>query len=278
MHFGHTYNNYGPLDYLDVGYKSNGLQIGKERATIIGSGPLASAPVASAYLGGMYLETGNPLWPNGRLYQSRYNGNYVNSGATTAKDRVIPSSSFNANLDFDLRLMFRQDVGDSVPYSGVFCQGTKAPTNRGLWIERGGTGGTTSLYSIAFYSGSTTRTISIISLINGAFRYLRVLRVGNAVTAFVDGVIKNTLDLSSFVINTPSVTTIGAQYDGERAINGNIAHCSAKCSKGGFTYEFNQSTGTTILDTSGNGNNGTLTDALPTDFWKEGWTPIQWPA
>lgn len=48
MHFGHTYNNYGPLDYLDVGYKSNGLQIGKGRATIVGSGPLASAPAASA--------------------------------------------------------------------------------------------------------------------------------------------------------------------------------------------------------------------------------------
>lgn len=48
MHFGHTYDNYGPLDYLDVGYKSNGLQIGKERASIIGSGTLANAPVASA--------------------------------------------------------------------------------------------------------------------------------------------------------------------------------------------------------------------------------------
>lgn len=48
MHFGHTYNNYGPLDYLDVWYKSNGISVGKKDPPIIGYGALASAPVASA--------------------------------------------------------------------------------------------------------------------------------------------------------------------------------------------------------------------------------------
>lgn len=47
---------------------------------VIGYGPLSSAPVASAdNLGQVYLETGNPLWPNGRLYSSKYVHNVINA-------------------------------------------------------------------------------------------------------------------------------------------------------------------------------------------------------
>src|SRR5574343_622520 len=71
MHFGHTYDNYGPLDYLDVGYKSNGISVGKKDPHIIGFGPIANAPAASeSNLGQFYLETGHPLKPDGILRQS----------------------------------------------------------------------------------------------------------------------------------------------------------------------------------------------------------------
>lgn len=245
---------------------------------IIGSGTLANAPVAStSNLGTFYLETGDPLWPNGRLYMSRYNGNYVNNAVISATDRVIPSSNFNANLDFKLDIEFRQDSSDSIAYTGLFCQGTATPNTRGIWIERSGAGGLGSSYTVSFYNSSaSTKSLFVNGIIDGKWHFLEVIRVGNSVTIYNDGVLIGTIDMTGFTVNTVTTTTIGAQWGGARAINGNVSKCSVVCSTGCFTYEFNQSSGTTILDTSGNGNNGTLTDALPTDFWKIGWTPVQW--
>ena len=78
---------------------------------IIGSGPLASAPVASAgNLSGMYLETGDPLWPNGRLW--RYRRGFNNDGtdaivirnSTLIRDKIRPKvDSFTFEIIFNLR-------------------------------------------------------------------------------------------------------------------------------------------------------------------------------
>lgn len=243
---------------------------------IIGSGTLANAPVAStSNLGTFYLETGDPLWPNGRLYTSRHNGNYVNSGVIAAKDTVSCANSFNPNLDFDLSVYFRQDVADTVVATGLFCQGSASITTRGLWIERDGT---TSGYLVRAYYGTMAKSLTVPNLINGKFNLLEVIRTGNAINVYVNSVFIGSIDATGITLNVPVRTSIGSMYINtpERSINGNIAKCSVVCSTGCFAYEFNQASGTTVLDTSGNGNNGTLTDALPTDFWKINWTPVQW--
>ena len=241
---------------------------------VIGYGPIEDAPVASGNLGGFYLDTGDPAWPSGRLYMSRYNGNYINNGVSTATDNVVPAYSFNANLDFHLSLKFRQDMSNSVAYTGLFCQGTSVASSRGLWIERVGT---TANYALRFYNSSGVAKETIINaIIDDKWHFLEVIRVGNSVFVYNDGVLIGTMGMSEFTVNEVTTTTIGAQVNGVRAINGNVAECSVICSTGCFTYEFNQSTGSTILDTSGNENHGTLTDASPTDFWRAGWTPMQW--
>lgn len=62
-------------------------------------GPLANAPVASAYLGGMYSETGDPLWPNGRLWGYRRGfknsgTDYINAGRPSSiLTKIIPGTS-----------------------------------------------------------------------------------------------------------------------------------------------------------------------------------------
>lgn len=225
-------------------------------------------------MGTFYLETGDSLWPNGRLWQSRYAGNYVNSSVNTAKDNVVPQYSFNANLDHFLTVYFKWSSTDAVQYSTLFLQGTALATTRGLLIGRATATG--SIDVVYHNSDGNIRKTTIPNVVNSVWHKLEVRRVGTTVTAYLDGVIAGSVSLAGFTVNTPTLTTIGAQNGGVSAINGIIAKCSTVCSTGCFDYEFNQASGTTIQDTSGNGNNGTLTDALPTDFWKIGWTPVQW--
>ena len=41
-----------------------------------------------------------------------------------------------------------------------------------------------------------------------------------------------------------------------------------------FSLPYSDGSGTTVRDASGNGNNGTLSDEAPTDFWAASWVPM----
>lgn len=212
------------------------------------------------------------LGSDGVVNKVRFSGNYVNNSVITATDRVSPINSFNANNDFSLLIKFRQDANDSVAYSGLFCQGPALSSSRGLWIDRSVSGAD---YFVQFFNSSgVNRKVLVANVIDGEWHALEITRTENSVAVSVDSIPVGNIDLSGFVVNTVSTTTIGSQANGNRAINGQIIEASCVCQSGGFAYLFDQPNGMTILDASGNENNGTLVDAAPTDFWKKILVPV----
>lgn len=250
------------------------------RTGFVGSGPLASAPEASAgNLGLCYLDTGDPLWPNGRLYQSRYNGNMVNNGSTAIADVVKPARHIVVTSDFELKLCFYADPANEVTFTGLFSSGTglgTVATERALWVERDNL---TTTYKVSVYnSAGTAKTISIANVTSAYWHSIRVVRTGNILTAYLDGVQTGApRDLTGFVINTATNSALFSQLN-NRSFQGRICCAKLIAATNGFDYDFNQTTGTSTADRSAAANNGTLTDSSPANFWSIGWTPIQWPA
>lgn len=248
------------------------------RTSVVGSGPIADAPAASAAnLGLCYLETGDPLWPNGRLYQSRYNGNMVNNGLTAIADVVKPARPIVVTSDFELELRFYADPANAVAFTGLFSSGIgTATTERSLWVERDNL---TTTYKVSVYnSAGTAKTISIANVTSAYWHSIRVVRIGNILTAYLDGVQTGApQDLTGFVINTAQDSALFTQLL-NRSFQGRICCAKLIAATNGFDYDFNQTTGTSIADRSAAANNGTLTDSSPANFWSIGWTPIQWPA
>lgn len=250
------------------------------RACLVGSGPIADAPDASAAnLGLYYLETGDPRWPNGRLYQSRYNGNMVNSGLTAIADVVKPARHIVVTSDFDLELRFYADPANVVTFTGLFSSGTGTgvvTTERSLWVERDNL---TTTYKVSVHdSAGNDKNISIANVTSACWHTIRVVRIGNILTAYLDGVQTGaTQDLTGFVINTATNSALFSQLK-TRSFQGRICRAKLIAATNGFDYDFNQTTGTSIADRSAAANNGTLTDSSPANFWSIGWTPIQWPA
>ena len=247
--------------------------------TLVGSGPISSAPVASAAnLGAMYLETGDPLWPNGRLYQSRYNGNMINNGLTAIADAVKPTRHIVVTSDFAIELQFYADPANVVAFTGLFSSGRgpgSLSTDRSFWIERDAM---TTTYKVSVYdSAGTSKIISIQNVSNGYWHSIRVKKVGNLLTAYLNGVQAGTpQDLTGFVINDATNSSLFSQLSG-RSFQGRVCCAKLIAETNGFNYDFNQTTGESISDRSGGANTGTLTDSTPASFWSIGWTPIQWP-
>ena len=163
MHFGHTYNNYGPLDYLDVGYKSNGLQIGKERATIIGSGPLASAPAASAGNQNMfYMSTDFGLCKYVGVFRNE-GVDWINCGRPAWLSNLVPKvNTFTIEATSSPKsLSFQSIVGladvdpPPNPTKTQFLLGYKSGGAFEVYVGGTAIGGTSGLFPVNVFNRAT---------------------------------------------------------------------------------------------------------------------------
>lgn len=201
---------------------------------------------------------------DGVVKQKRQVGNFVNSGGTLKIDYVAVNNQFDANLDFELCIVFYQTSDDPVNFTGLLTQGSVAPASRGIWIERESL---QDYYTIAFYDNTgAKRTINTPPLIISKYNDLKIKRVGDSVACYVNDVIFGALDLSGFIVNALGNITIGSQATA-RTMNGKIARCKLVQGTAGFDFCFCEGTGSAAVDSSGNGNNGTITDGAPNSFW-----------
>lgn len=91
-------------------------------------------------------------------------------------------------------------------------------------------------------------------------------------TVTVDGVSNSKTAVGAFSVGT--TTLVGGLATSVRAWLGKI--CNVRLSGNGkiLNWKIDEGSGIAISDASGNGNNGTLTDGAPTDFWYQAWVPM----
>lgn len=204
---------------------------------------------------------------DGVVKQKRQVGNLTAGSTSVAVDYVLNTAMFNANLDFQLNIIFRQKTTDPVPYSGLFCcsvDGSPVSQSRGIWIERDNL---RPYYVVRFYNNvGASRVINTIDVIDGKYHSLLIKRTANLLTFFIDGFEFGNLSLADFLVNNTSFNCIGSQTL-NRNIDGQIAKVKLANGAASFEYNFSEGSGAICHDLSGNGNNGTITDGAPNSFW-----------
>jgi hypothetical protein len=126
-------------------------------------------------------------------------------------------------------------------------------------------------------SGTSFVSRSAIDITDGKFRkYLVAVSSDLKGRFFVDGVMQGTdADLSSWVPGTATAFKIsGAASSGSKTFT---KICNMVASRNGAVLAnvpFSDGAGAVATDKSGNGYNGTITDASPTTFWNKACVPI----
>jgi len=220
-----------------------------------------SPPDSLGNLGDVAYSTTLSTW-----YEKRWVGNREGVG-----DGILfPINLFPSVGDFDFECMVRRD---SVPNGRAFLVASSPDVNNAFHfrIENGATIHDISLRSSAgvnqyLTSGNSTDT---------AWHKLGARRVGNVLTALVDGVVASTVPGTSGW--TPALTQTGTSvFSSVRSTaSTSIKACNFRLTAPGgtITARLDEGAGTVITNTTG--PNGTLTDASPTNFWYQAWVPME---
>lgn len=239
---------------------------------VIGYGPIADAPVASAgLLGFYYLQTDAPAWPNGRRWKYRGNA-YLNSSSSI--DLVI----FNSPLASDgLKGIWEIEYVFKIDYEST-------TTNNMLRLgESNSTNYTNDMVAIAKATprcrwgdsdGSSSLTmVASMNVTNSIWNKLKVWHDGT--TAY--------RQFSGGSVKSGSLASWNPLYSGDirfsNSTNRPWSLCDFKASRNGIPLidaPFDDLSGSVIQDKSGNGINGALTDASPLDFWQINLIPDEW--
>lgn len=204
-------------------------------------------------LGDRYYDIGARRW-----YLKRWVGNFSGFDYLTVAKSIIGASG-----DFQLSATMKlsSSVGSSNPT--IFGSGA-SPTNTLVLIRpnskvalRLARLGTADVGNLAVYPGAT-------------WFNLVMYRTGATIGFKINSLDTPTVDPANYVAGT--MTTLGQTIDN---IDPFIA-CNFKGVGQGnaFNIPIDDGSGVTARDTSGNGNDGTVTDGSPATFWLQSWVPM----
>jgi hypothetical protein len=181
---------------------------------------------------------------------------------------LFPINLFPSVGDFDFECMVRRD---NVPDGRLLLATSSPDANNAfqMMIENASTA-----HSMALRRNSdlAIQYNAISTATDTAWHKLGARRVGNVLTALVDGVVTATIaDTSAWA---PSLVQTGTRILATLSTASlSIKACNFRLSAPGgtITARLDEGAGTTISNSTG--ANGVLTDASPANFWYAAWVP-----
>jgi hypothetical protein len=195
----------------------------------------------------------------------RYIANFDNQDSTALRDYIDASAHFDVSDDFMFCFWF-QHRGTGATYESLLKMDNAL--GRVLAFER--YDGTVDA-RCTFYVGDGTTTPSIFAevpnLFDNSAHFMEVVKVGNSCEFKIDNVLVDTLDITGLQGSNVNWTRWGAQ-NSNRNINGYLWGVSVEVNTTPFyTWSLNEGSGSTVTDSTGNGNIGIITDGAPITFW-----------
>lgn len=202
-------------------------------------------------------------------FYSRSVGAFNGNEQVGLRDKVtIVNSTFDPNEDFELEIDCTA-YDDSYAFSGLFCQGGDSQT-RSLWIER--TNVDDNLAVFLHIVGGGTQTVANIPYFTNERSILKITKLGNNVDIYIDNVIYYSRVLPNIPYVTSSEISIGAQTS-NRTSHSDMYRVELKQGESSFRLEFDEGSGSTVFDKTGNGFDGTITDSTE-PFWQRRMLPV----